>query len=263
METYTVSREFIPVQEFVTTLPQKFDEVGLVIHNGRNIIKKVDTSYGTLVVKNFRGMYLFNRIAYSLFRRSKAARSYIYSGILNAHGILTPAHVGWIDCYKMGFLTRSYFVSVFSPHQTLEEVIRYYNIYEPNHKKSLWRDVAAFALRLHQLGIYHEDLSLGNILVKPEPRGHQFTLVDLNRIKFHKISYEEGLQNLVTLRAAPDDLNTLVCEYATLSGRSPESSVETFWKFENRKKYFRRIRRRIRRYTISPIERLLDRAHLL
>jgi serine/threonine protein kinase len=263
MEIYTVNPDFIHVQQFITTLPQKFDEIGLVIHNSRNIIKKVDTSYGTLVVKNFRGMYFFNRIAYSLFRRSKAVRSYIYSGILTDRGILTPAHVAWIDCYKMGFLTRSYFVSVFSPHQTIGEVIQYYNIYQPDHKKSLWRDVAAFALRLHQLGIYHEDLSLGNILVMPKPGGYQFTLLDLNRIKFQRVGYEKGLRNFVTLRAAPDDLNTLISEYATLSGQSPETSVETFWKFENRKKYFRKIRRRIRRYTISPIERILDSAHLL
>ena len=137
MNAYAVNRDFSAVQEFITALPQTFDDIGLVIHNSRNVIKKVDTKHGTLVVKSFKGMYLFNRIAYSLFRRSKAVRSYIYSGILNAQGILTPPHVGWIDCYRLGFLTHSYFVSVFCPHDTLEKAIQYFNIQPTDQKRAL------------------------------------------------------------------------------------------------------------------------------
>jgi hypothetical protein len=261
MKTITVREEFLKLKEFTSGLPQTFDRLGQVIHNSRNVIKKISTAEGTFVVKHFKGMYFFNRLAYSLFRKSKAARSYLYSQILNEKGIFTPPHVGWVDCYALGLLTRSYFVSLFDPHRTLAETIQYYDIYEPDRKESLYQDLAAFVFRLHHLGIYHEDLSIGNILVIRTVKGYDFTLVDLNRIKFHPVDFKMGLRNFTTLRMHPADLNQLIAEYARLSGQRPEPSIDTFWEYEKRKSYLRRLRRRIRNYTVKPLERLMQQAH--
>lgn len=259
MKAITVRPEFSALKDFTTSLPETFDEIGSVIHNSRNCIKKVDTNQGTYVVKDFKGMYFFNRLAYSLFRKSKAARSYTYSALLNDHGIMTPPHVAWIDCYTLGLLTRSYFVSVYYPYQTLEQAIQYYDIYDPSYKKKLFHDVAAFALKLHELGIYHEDFSLGNILVIPTTSGYAFALVDLNRIKFHKVDFDKGLRNFITLRALPDDVNTVISEYATLCGRPIKASIDLFWKYEQRKMSLRRRRRRFRGYTIGRLEQIFVR----
>lgn len=263
MKAITVRPEFSALKEFTATLPKAFDAMGCVIHNSRNVIRKVDTDHGTYVVKNFKGMYFFNRLAYSLFRKSKAARSYTYSALLNEHGIMTPPHVAWLDCYTLGLLTRSYFVSVYYPYQTLEQAIQYYDIYDPSYKEPLLHDVAAFALKLHQLGIYHEDFSLGNILVIPTTRGYTFALVDLNRIKFRAVSYDKGLRNFITLRASPDDVNAVVGEYARLCGKPVQDAIDLFWKYEQRKMSLRRRRRRFRRYTIGRLERIFDKTHLL
>ena len=253
--TYKVSEQFPELKEFTLNLPKTFDNSGLVIHNSRNVIKKIDIKQRSLVVKNFKGMYLFNRLAYSFFRKSKAARSYLFSGMLNERGITTPAHVGWIDCYDLGLLTKSYFVSVFLPYQTLEQVLA--NTMDEPVRSKLFRNLAAFALRLHHLGIYQEDFSVGNILVSDSPFGEDFALVDLNRIKFRKVAYEQGLRNFNTLRIQPGDMNLLLREYAALAGRSPEESIDRFWKYNDRTWYFRRLRRKIRRNTISRLEKIL------
>lgn len=256
MKTYFVRPEFSQLAQFTETLPETFDRIGLVIHNGRNVIKKVNTSEGTFVVKNFKGMYLFNRLAYSFFRRSKAIRSYQHSGILNNNGIMTPPHVAWIDCYKLGLLTQSYFVSVYYHYDTLDQLIQYYNIYDPSYKLSLYRQLAAFALKLHGLGIYHPDFSLGNILVIRTSGDYQFAMVDLNRVKFRQVSYRNALRNFITLRIPQEDMVIFIREYARLANQSPEDSIAIFFQDENRKMSFRRFRRRIRRYTVRPFERM-------
>ncbi len=261
MKTITVREEFLRLKEFTSGLPQTFDRLGQVIHNSRNVIKKINTDEGTFVVKHFKGMYFFNRLAYSLFRKSKAARSYLYSQILNEKGIITPPHVAWVDCYELGLLTRSYFVSLFDPHRTLAETIQYYDIYDPGRKEALYADLAAFILKLHRLGIYHEDLSIGNILVIRTLKGYEFALVDLNRIKFQEVEFKVGLRNFTTLRMHPEDLNYLIAEYARLSGQIPEPSIDIFWEYEKRKSYLRRLRRRIRHYTVKPLEKMLKQSH--
>ena len=261
MNTVTVRKEFSALKEFTANLPRTFDIQGSIIHNGRNVIKKIKTDQGEFVVKNFKGMYFFNRLAYSVFRESKAERSYTYSRILNEKGIITPPHVAWIDCYNTGLLTRSYFVSVFSPHQTLREIIQYYDIYEPEAKRILLQHLAVFVLKLHRLKIYHEDLSLGNILVIKTLTGYDFALIDLNRIKFRDVPFDHGLQNFATLRLEPADLSTLITEYALLGDQSPELAVEAFTKYEKRKSLLRRIRKKIRYYTIYQVERVLHTGH--
>lgn len=253
-EKYKVRGEFSDLTDFTLKLPHDFDRMGLAIHDSRNVVKKINTPRGIVVVKNFKGMYFFNRLAYSIFRKSKAERSYNYSGILNSKGIITPPHVAWVDCYTLGLLTRSYFVSVYYPYDSLEKILTY-NLYERPQKISLFHQLAEFISMLHRLGIYHEDLSMGNILVIPAQDTYKFALVDLNRIRFQKVvSYGKGLKNLATLRLTQQDMNILIREFALLSRQSPEDSIRRFWKYRERRTSLKKIRRTIRKYTVAPLE---------
>ena len=261
MKSYKVREEFSELKEFTLHLPETFDRNGFVIQGNRNIVKKITTAQGTFVIKNFKGMYFFNRLAYSIFRKSKAERSYIYSGILNEKGISTPPHVSWIDCYKLGLLTNSYFVSVYYPYQTIKQVLDYLNIYDDTLKLSLLHHLAVFSKKLHSLGIYHDDFSVGNILVKKKLQDYEFALVDLNRIKFHKVSYIKGLRSFTKLNIDPEDMNILIGEYARLSNELPKSSIDLFWLYKKRSSFLRRLRKKIRHYTLKPLERLLHPKH--
>lgn len=261
MDTVTVRKEFSSLKDFARELPRIFDREGEVIHNGRNVIKKIRRDGSTLVVKNFAGMYFFNRLAYSLFRKSKAERSYQYSAVLNEKGIKTPPHVGWVDCYSGGLLTRSYFVSVYYPYRTLDEMIKYYEVFHPPFKAGLIKHLAGFVHKLHSKGIYHEDLSPGNILVIRTLKGFDFALVDLNRIKFHPISHAAALKNFSTLVLPPDDTDMLIREYCKYNGQDADKAIAFLHTYQKRKTMLRGIRRSIRKYTLSPIERLLSKRH--
>lgn len=252
MKSYNVTDEFSALKEFTLSLPDTFDRIGLVIENKRNVVKKVITDQGTFVIKSFKGMYFFNRLAYSFFRKSKAVRSYLYARILNDKGIITPPPVAWINCYHFGLLTQSYFVSVYYPYKTLNQVLDDKGVNQ-SVKSSLFYHLAAFAIKLHNLGVYHHDFSLGNILVIETPDGYEFALVDLNRIRFHKVSYRKGLQNFAKLRMSPEDINLLITEYARQSSQLPAPSLDIFWTYSHRSSFLRKLRRRIRHYTVERI----------
>src|SRR5690606_18637779 len=134
--------------------------------------------------------------------------------------IMTPPPVSCMDCYSMGLLTQSYFVSVFSPYRTLEQILQFHNNFEPLNKKVLLQSLAQFAHKLHTNGIYHRDFSLGNILVISKPSGYDFVLLDLNRIKFCTIRPDDGLRNFTTLSLPTDDMNCLIAEYCCITGQN-------------------------------------------
>jgi hypothetical protein len=254
MNSYKVNDEFSHLEAFTLSLPETFDSMGTVIHAHRNVVKKVTIPEGTFVIKNYRGMYFFNRLAYSLFRKSKAERSYLYSIALNEKSVMTPAPVSWLNCYNGGLLTQSYFVSAFLPYKTL------YNVLKDNRDESFkalfFRQLAAFTFKLHTSGIYHYDYSSGNILVIENSDTIDFAMVDLNRIKFQKVNYRKCVQNFSTLDVSTEDTNLLIREYAILSGQSPDDSIETFWRDRKFSSNLRTIRTNLRKYTLTPIEKL-------
>lgn len=256
MVSFTINEKFSDLRDLVLNLPVNFHQIGSVIQDNRNVIKRINTEKGTVIVKDFRGMYFFNRLAYSLFRKSKAERSFLYSVMLNERDILTPPHVSYMDIYKWGFLTKSYFVSIYYPYKTLREFLKD-NENNTKNRTSLYHHLAVFVKKLHDREVYHKDFSLGNILVIPNDKGFQFALVDLNRIKFRKVSYKEGLRNFNTLEISTGDMDTLLTEYSILSNQSAEESVKMFWKYKKRASSLRRIRKSIRRYTLTPLEKAI------
>ena len=255
---YMINEEFLELKEFALGIPEHFDRIGEIIQDHRNVIKKVATAHGTLVVKNFKGMFFFNRLAYSIFRKSKAERSYLYSLLLRDKGVLTPPPVAWIDCYHWGLLTSSYFISMYHPHRTLSEIVSQGDLNDSDAKKALYSRLASFALTLHRLNIYHDDFSLGNILVIEDPNYFSFALVDLNRVVFRKVSYRSGLQNFAKLGVPKEDLNLIIREYAILSCQPIQKSIDTFWAARKRSEFFRSIRKSIRRYTLTPLEKMVS-----
>ncbi len=124
MNPYKINEKFLELEEFALGIPKYFDRIGEIIQDHRNVIKKVATPQGTFVIKNFKGMYFFNRLAYSIFRKSKAERSYLYALLLQEKGVLTPPPIAWIDCYRWGLLTHSYFISIYYPYKTLSEILK-------------------------------------------------------------------------------------------------------------------------------------------
>lgn len=256
MKEYEIRKDFHELEEFTINLKNTFDHIGSVILDNRNVVKKVVTESGTVVIKNFKGMYFFNRLAYSFLRKSKAERSFLNSEILNKKGIITPAHVSWVDFSSYGLLSHSYFISVFSPYKTLRQILES-DDFTQQYKDDMLDQLSVFVRKLHDLEVYQNDFSLGNILVIPGENGFEFSMIDLNRVRFQKVSFRKGLQNFSKLEIPTEALNKLIGQYASLSGQSPEQSVALFWKDRNRSFVIRRARKRLRHYTLTQVEKLL------
>jgi len=256
MNPYMINEEFLELKDFALGIPKNFDLMGEIIQDHRNVIKKVTTPQGTFVIKNFKGMYFFNRLAYSIFRKSKAERSYLHALLLLDKGILTPPPIAWIDCRRLGLLTQSYFISLYYPSKTLSEIFQRLDVNDYDAKKNWYKRLASFTLKLHRLEIYHNDFTFGNMLVVETPDQFSFALVDLNRIAFRKVSYRDGLQNFSKLGVPKEELNMLIREYAELSSQPVEKSIATYWASRKRSEFVRSIRKKLRKYTLTPLEKI-------
>lgn len=254
---FYVSDKFTSLQNVILRLTAATTGDLTVMQDNRNIVSKAELTEGTFVIKDFRGMYFVNRLAYSFFRKSKAVRSFEHSERLNKMGILTPEPVAWIDEYTSGFLQRSVFISTFFPHQTLGQFLANIRESEWHIKRSVLQHLAIFAIDLHRKGVYHDDFSVGNIFVIPTPRGYDFALTDLNRMRFFKsISFEKAMGNFRKIQFNSDDLRVFITEYARLSSRDPEAALAGLLKLKYRSSKLRQARRKLRSYTIGLIESL-------
>ena len=215
-----VEPDYRSLRHFVASLPVSFSykDAGRIIYKGRNELRQFHTPQGTVVVKSFCVPNVVNRVAYGLLRASKAERSCRYAALLRAKGIGSPDPVGWCSV-RHGFLfTHSYYASLCSAmpytyidlikgHVPAEDAVDYL------------REVGRVAGRLHNAGIIHRDFSRGNILLGRDAEGQvQVELVDLNRLRFHKIGMDEGLKNFERLPASAEMRRYLAEGYAAERG---------------------------------------------
>ena len=178
-----------------------FESQGELLYDvGRNVVKRFHFKDVDVVVKRFGRITSFNRMMYAMVRESKAIRAYKYASKLRSIGISTPEEVAVLETYSHGMLLDSYFISLFTPNRSLTF------LQEFNFNKWEWFPVldhlAEWIFMLHENGVLHLDLNLGNILYQEQKdrREHTFQLIDNNRMKFcQQISVEERLKNLCRL----------------------------------------------------------------
>ena len=89
--------------------------------------------------------------------------------------------------------------------------------------------IAEVAAKLHDNGMIHRDFSRGNILFRKDDDGKiSVELIDLNRLRFHPVSLEEGCRNFERLPMTPDMLKTTAEAYAAARGADPQECIRLF-----------------------------------
>lgn len=207
---------------FMENLPETFRNEGTTIKNDRNEIKIINYGGLELCVKAFNKVTVFNRFMYSWFRRSKAERSYHLARLLIEKGIHTPYPLGYVEVKgRLGILKTSYYVSLYQRYDfTLSDIIKG----DHSEAKEILGGFARFmATKVHPAGIWHSDLSPGNILIiKNLSKNYIFSMVDLNRVKVKKrISPRSGVRNIQKLTNRPIYLAFMAEEYALASKSNP------------------------------------------
>lgn len=187
-----INSEFQALEVFLKMLPSQFENEGKTIYKSRNELKLFVQDGYHLNVKRYRRPIFVNRIAYTFFRKSKARRAYENALVLKSNGFETPTPVAFLEIAKHGLLMDSYFVSIHSPYQRLFR--EFADCSSIVGRESIIREFGVMLARLHETGILHLDLSVGNILFDILPDGCHFSLVDLNRMKFQRIHQKKGVR---------------------------------------------------------------------
>jgi hypothetical protein len=95
---------------------------------------------------------------------------------------------------------------------------------------------------LHENGILFKDHSPGNTLIKKNGDHYMFYLVDLNRMEFKELSFEERIVNFSRLTPREDMVVIMSDAYAKLTSWSYEEIYVMMWsktqKFQ--KQFFRK-----------------------
>lgn len=196
------------LKDFLLNIKSYFYENHNTIHKARNELKIIAYDGVDTVVKSFKVPNLFNRIVYSFFRDSKAKKSYQYGLKIKE---FTPTPIGYIEFYSARLLKESYFISEkFSYDFTIREPLLDQNFKD---REAVLRAFATFSYKLHEAGIFHDDYSPGNILIKKNGADYEFKIVDINRMKFFTFSVADRAKNFAKLWAKDADLRIIGNEY--------------------------------------------------
>ncbi len=221
--------DFTQLATFMDNLPMTFErEEGKLIYKGRNQLREFEMEGKTYVVKQFHRANWLNRIVYGFLRKSKARRSYEYALMLHRIGIDSPTPVGYYTDRWLGLLfNRSFYVCLRSTLPYCYNDIVEGNLTADEEEKYL-RAIARTTARLHDNRIIHLDYSGGNILFGPGPDGQpQVELIDLNRLRFHRISMKEGCYNFADrLPTTPRQRRIVAEEYAAARGFDTEECLK-------------------------------------
>jgi hypothetical protein len=199
-----------------------------VVKGNRNEIKFFKSDSFSFNIKSFKKPIFINKIIYSYFRKSKAARSFEYGMVLLEKGIGTPEPIAYIENFDWIGLTASYYIC---EHVTFDFMFR--DLVETENfpdLENILRQFTRFSFNLHEKGIEFLDHSPGNTLIKKASNGnYDFFLVDLNRMRFHQnMSFDRRMENLCKLVTSNEMLAIMSDEYAKLYKKSYD---ETFAKW--------------------------------
>jgi hypothetical protein len=219
------------LNQFISDLPSIFDQQGEELYKGRNTIKLFKEQGFLLNVKSFKIPHLINKIAYAYLRGSKAKHSYSYGLELLKRGANTPEPVACVELLKSGLFNRSYYVSI---HYSYDFTIRDLIGFDFPDKENILKQFAVFTYeKLHKNGVHHLDYSRGNILItRKENREYDFSIVDINRMRFEKMDYLKGLQNFSQIWASEEELEIVAREYARINQKDEEEAVALLIQFD-------------------------------
>lgn len=223
----------------------------IVFCNKRNVVEKVTIANEEFVVKRYKRPPLINKIAYCLFRKSKARRAYEYAIELLERGVDTPFPVAYFEFYKNGLFDYGVFISKYVPYRLFE------NVYDESvpavERAAILDGFVDFMMYVHKKGIKPMDMNGGNIFYhKDEKSGlYRYALTDINRMQF---DVSPGFYDMVfsfeQCFAELDRLSDLARIYGKKVGI--DAMVVLYYILSNRMKRVKRIHLRMRMSNRKP-----------
>ena len=216
METFkfATGKDFEHLTDFIKALPVQYYNIGEIVHSARNEIKTADINGEKLVIKYFSRLSPANRFFFTLTGVTKAKNAYRHACYLTEHGINTPEPIGYIDCYKNLFISRSFFVCAYTDYLPVKEMFAL----PVEESAEGIRQFARWAYQLHRHGIFPGDFNDSNILIKTKSQGIDFQIIDINRMSFGRYTLNKALRNMQRLQTPPEKMGILAAAYAKEAG---------------------------------------------
>ena len=222
-----VNPEYESERVFFETLPLTFAQSGEVIYDARNQIRLIDG----WVVKRFHCPRGLNAFIYGFLRKSKAQRSYENGLYCLRHGVATPEPAAYMEESRFGLLGYSYLVT--RPAACTRLHREFTLAYTPDLDDTI-RPLARFTAHMHEEGILHLDFSPGNILWDRADGEYRFEIVDINRMRFGKVSMKEGCRSMRRICARSRFFDIFADEYAAVRGFNGEECRHWIHYYRNR-----------------------------
>lgn len=211
-----VTPEYAHRTDFIRSIPARGRLDGTVLADNRNILTRIDIDGEKWVVKQFKCPTAFNRVVYTCFRKTKAARAYLNAERLAEMGYATAQPIAYIEQSRYGIFHTGYYICEWLPYEVLSRIDEH-----PQAEQSeILYSLAAFTVDMHLHGIYFYDFNVGNIMFRKDAGQWKFALIDINRMKFYRypLIREQSVQVLKCLNLNPQQTGYFLSQYARLRG---------------------------------------------
>lgn len=226
---FQIQDEFKAIEKEVKSFIANFETEGESIYKGsRNELKVKKVGDLSINIKRFKTPHFINRIAYRWFRKSKAERSYLYANRLLDRKVGTPKPIAYQENFNRFGMLQSFYVSVQQAHDLTFRELIHDSTYP--HRERILRAFTEFTFHFHNQGIFFLDHSPGNTLIEKLPDGnYTFYLVDLNRMQFKILTYDERIKNFARLTPKKEMYVIMADEYAKLIQKDSDEVFEQMW----------------------------------
>ena len=242
----SINDKYFSFQEKINLCINNFNNQGLLIKDSRNTVKvfKIDDLY--INIKQFKRPNFINRLVYSFFRSTKASRSFLYANKLLDYNILTPDPIACVENSKYFILDDSFYVC---KNIDYDFDIKY--VFENKQLKSrdkLIRKFVLFTHKLHEKGVVFLDHSTSNTIIKKVGNDYKLFLIDLNRMKFKKMTFEDRLKNFRRLNLSDNSIKKVSHFYSEIVNINKDFIFEKIKKYSHNFQINRKKRKKIKKF---------------
>jgi len=240
----SINDKYFSFQEKINVCIKNFDHEGKLIRDSRNTVKvfKVDDLY--INIKRFKRPNFINRLVYSFFRSTKARRSFLYANKLLDYNILTPDPIAYIENSKYYILYDSFYVCKNIDYDFDMKYV--FDNKELESRDILIKKFVLFTHQLHENGVMFLDHSTSNTIIKRVESDYKLFLIDLNRMNFKKMNFEDRLKNFRRLNLSDDSIKKVSDFYSEIVNVNKDLIFEKMKKYSQNFQINRRKRKKIK-----------------